>query len=53
MAPPEGKDRAYSILPVWLPPLAGKGKAFVDFQTDVTVKDIKTAHQEGYRRSSI
>jgi methylglutamate dehydrogenase subunit C len=48
VAPPEGKDRAYHILPVWLPAVAGKGKAFVDVQSDVTVKDIKTAHQEGY-----
>ena len=26
----------------------GKGKAFVDFQNDVTAKDIKLAHQEGF-----
>jgi sarcosine oxidase subunit alpha len=42
-----GEDRAYSILPVWMPPKR-KGKAFVDFQNDVTAKDIKNAHQEGY-----
>jgi methylglutamate dehydrogenase subunit C len=41
-------DRTYSILPVWAPPNGGKGKAFVDFQTDVTAKDIATAHDEGY-----
>ncbi len=47
--PPEHvSDRAYSILPVWAPPEAGKGKAFVDFQNDVTAKDVKIAHQEGY-----
>ena len=48
--PPEHTaDRAYSILPVWAPPQSGKGKAFVDFQSDVTAKDVKIAHQEGYR----
>jgi heterotetrameric sarcosine oxidase alpha subunit len=31
-------------LPRWRP-----GKAFVDFQNDVTVKDIMAAHQEGYQ----
>ncbi|MBC8037040.1 MAG: sarcosine oxidase subunit alpha, partial [Rhizobiales bacterium] len=41
-------DRAYSILPVWAPPEGGKGKAFVDFQSDVTAKDIASAHDEGY-----
>ncbi len=47
--PPEHvSDRAYSILPVWAPPEQGKGKAFVDFQNDVTAKDVKIAHQEGY-----
>ena len=42
-------DRTYAILPTWAPPQMGKGKAFVDFQSDVTLKDVKTAHQEGYR----
>jgi heterotetrameric sarcosine oxidase alpha subunit len=42
-----GEDRAYAILPTWMPPKR-KGKAFVDFQNDVTAKDIKNAHQEGY-----
>ena len=42
-----GEDRAYSIVPVWMPPKR-KGKAFVDLQNDVTAKDIKNAHQEGY-----
>jgi sarcosine oxidase subunit alpha len=48
-APEAAGERAYSVLPVWAPPAKGKGKAFVDFQTDVTMKDIETAHQEGYR----
>ena len=30
-------------------PQGGKGKAFVDFQSDVTAKDVKIAHQEGYQ----
>ena len=31
------------------PPLATRGKAFVDFQNDVTVKDIHIAMREGFR----
>jgi methylglutamate dehydrogenase subunit C len=43
------QDRAYSIRPVWNAADKGNEKhAFVDFQNDVTVKDIKLAHQEGY-----
>ncbi|HVY99289.1 MAG TPA: sarcosine oxidase subunit alpha family protein [Dongiaceae bacterium] len=41
-----GEDRAYAIEPVWGP--KRNGKAFVDFQNDVTAKDIKNAHDEGY-----
>ncbi|WP_395661634.1 sarcosine oxidase subunit alpha family protein [Aestuariivirga sp.] len=48
-APEHVTDRTYAILPIWAPPQMGKGKAFVDFQSDVTLKDVKTAHQEGYR----
>ncbi len=33
-------------LAVWRCP--GNGKAFVDFQNDVTAKDIQLAHQEGF-----
>ncbi|HWU00145.1 MAG TPA: glycine cleavage T C-terminal barrel domain-containing protein, partial [Terriglobales bacterium] len=43
------EDRTYAIQPLWMPPVAGKGKAFVDLQNDVTAKDIKNAHQEGYQ----
>jgi methylglutamate dehydrogenase subunit C len=40
------EDRAYTIQSSWATP---EGKyAFVDFQNDVTTKDIKQAHQEGY-----
>jgi sarcosine oxidase subunit alpha len=48
-APEHVTDRTYAILPTWAPPQMGKGKAFVDFQSDVTIKDVKIAHQEGYR----
>ena len=42
VAPPEGKDRAYHILPVWLPAVAGKGKAFVDVQ----IRRDREGHQD-------
>jgi heterotetrameric sarcosine oxidase alpha subunit len=48
-APEHVTDRAYAILPSWAAPETGKGKAFVDFQSDVTIMDVKVAHQEGYR----
>ena len=34
--------------PVWLMP-RGRGKAFVDFQHDVTASDVALAHREGFR----
>jgi heterotetrameric sarcosine oxidase alpha subunit len=38
-----------SVEPLWgLPPIR-RDKAFVDFQNDVTVKDLIVAHQEGYQ----
>ncbi|MEO9338729.1 sarcosine oxidase subunit alpha family protein [Mesorhizobium sp. SB112] len=40
-------DEPFSISPLWH--IEGKGKAFVDFQHDVTVKDIEIAHREGFR----
>jgi methylglutamate dehydrogenase subunit C len=40
-------DRPYAIEAAWTLPDAGK-KAFVDFQNDVTVGDVRQAHQEGY-----
>ena len=48
-APEHATDHSYAILPSWAPPQGAKGKAFVDFQNDVTIKDVKIAHQEGYR----
>lgn len=48
LAPEHVSDRSYAILPVWSPSEQAKGKAFVDFQSDVTSRDMKIAHQEGY-----
>lgn len=38
----------YAIDAAWQAPQGRREKAFVDFQNDVTVKDIEIAHQEGY-----
>ena len=32
-----------------MPPAGGRGKAFVDFQNDVTLGDVALAHREGYQ----
>lgn len=47
--PDLGPELDYSISSSWTTP-EGKAaaKAFVDFQNDVTAKDIRQAHQEGY-----
>ena len=39
---------AYARAPLWQV-AGGRGKAFVDFQNDVTVKDIELAEREGFR----
>jgi len=39
----------YGIEAIWQLPDGRSAKAFVDFQNDVTVKDLNIAHQEGYR----
>lgn len=44
---PEAEDTQIGIKPLWHVP--GTGRAWVDFQNDVTVKDIKLAHQENMR----
>ncbi|WP_238364603.1 sarcosine oxidase subunit alpha family protein [Mesobacterium pallidum] len=44
---PRASDEPAGIEPFWHVP--GKGRAWVDFQNDVTVKDIKLAHQENMR----
>ncbi len=48
LAPESMADRAYTIEAKWTTPAESKGKAFVDFQNDVTTKDVKNASDEGY-----
>ena len=43
---PLAEDAAYTIQPLWAVP--GKGRAWLDFANDVTVKDIKQSAQEGF-----
>ena len=44
---PDAEDDPYRLKPLWAVP--GKGRAWLDFQNDVSVKDIKQAAQENYR----
>ena len=44
---PEARDQTYEIAPFWH--VDAPGRAWLDFQNDVTVKDIKQAHQENFR----
>lgn len=44
---PASDDAAYALVPCWQVP--GKGRAWLDFQNDVTVKDVKLAAQENFR----
>ena len=43
---PKAEDTPYEIAPLWDVP--GKGRAWLDFQNDVTVKDVKLAATENY-----
>lgn len=43
---PEAEDDPYGLAPLWAVP--GKGRAWLDFQNDVSVKDIKQAAQENF-----
>jgi sarcosine oxidase subunit alpha len=45
---PLAKDESYSITPLWWVK-ESRGKAFVDFQNDVTANDIPLTAREGYR----
>ncbi|TIM11267.1 sarcosine oxidase subunit alpha [Mesorhizobium sp.] len=45
-APPVADDEAFSLTPLWH--VAGKRKAFVDYQHDVTAADIELAQREGF-----
>ena len=44
----EGEPHPYAIAPAWPQPGA-KGRQWVDFQNDVTVKDIALAERENFR----
>ena len=44
---PEAENAAYNLHPVWA--VEGKGRKWLDFQNDVTVKDIHLAAQENFR----
>lgn len=44
---PQAEDDPYRISPLWDVP--GKGRAWLDFQNDVTVKDVKQAAGENFR----
>ncbi len=44
---PQAEDRPYEIKPFW--DVGGKGRAWLDFQNDVTTKDVKQAAQENFR----
>jgi len=44
---PRSLDSDAKLQPLWHVP--GKGRAWVDFQNDVTVKDVRLAHQENMR----
>ncbi|MGR3662488.1 MAG: sarcosine oxidase subunit alpha family protein [Paracoccaceae bacterium] len=44
---PEADNSRYALAPFWT--VAGKGRAWLDFQNDVTVKDVKQAAQENFR----
>lgn len=44
---PAAEDAPVNITPFWY--VKGKARAWVDQQNDVTVKDIKLAHQENFR----
>ncbi|MDX8509931.1 sarcosine oxidase subunit alpha [Mesorhizobium captivum] len=43
---PVADDEAFSVTPLWH--VAGKGKAFVDQQHDVTASDVELAQREGF-----
>jgi len=43
---PEAEVAAMSLQPLWQ--VAGKGRAWLDFANDVTVKDVKLAAQENF-----
>ena len=47
MEVPQADDVPYALEPLWAVP--GKGRAWLDFQNDVSVKDVKQAVVENFR----
>ncbi len=47
VAVPQAEDAPYRMAPLWA--VAGKGRAWIDFQNDVSVKDISQAAVENFR----
>ena len=47
IAAPMAGDQDYDIFPLWQVP--GRGRAWLDFQNDVTVKDVELAAAENFR----
>ena len=47
VAVPAADDTPYALSPLWA--VAGKGRAWLDFQNDVSVKDVKQAAVENFR----
>ena len=45
-ASPQSEDAPFNLTPFWF--VKSKKRGWVDFQNDVTVKDITLAHQEGF-----
>ncbi|MEO6299222.1 MAG: 2Fe-2S iron-sulfur cluster-binding protein, partial [Paracoccaceae bacterium] len=46
VALPQAEDSPYKLTALWNVP--GKGRAWLDFSNDVTVKDVQLSAQEGY-----
>lgn len=44
---PKAQSATYNITPLWAVP--GRGREWIDFQNDVTVKDVKQAVEENFR----
>jgi sarcosine oxidase subunit alpha len=44
---PQAEDGVYNVSPLW--EVTGKGRSWLDFQNDVTTKDVKQAAAENYQ----
>ncbi|MHA1547470.1 MAG: glycine cleavage T C-terminal barrel domain-containing protein, partial [Alphaproteobacteria bacterium] len=51
-ARPAASDEPAAVSPIWHVS-GGKGRAWIDLQNDVTVKDVKLARQEGYASAEL